>query len=256
MRKDWTSPFSSSLGPGTRGLLGAVGALGIVGALSAQGSGMVFTTLAYAHERVVRGEVWRLFTASLLTAPQLTHLLFTLLVLYMFAPSMELRWGTRRFVAFLAWVSALGFGVQGLTGSIAPALGGGLHYGPGLLVAAMTSAWGRENPRAEFRLFFVLPMKGASMVWITVGFALLGLVYPGDVPEGSFALLVSALLGVALAGSPSPLRRAWLKMHLAWLEARGKRVRMSVDGKPVRRGASHLRAIRGGRDDDRGPWLN
>jgi membrane associated rhomboid family serine protease len=256
MRNDWSRSLSSSLGPGSRGLLAAIGALGIVGALSARGSGSVFSLLACANERVLRGEVWRLFTASLLTAPQLTHLLFTLLVLYMFAPGMELRWGTRRFLAFLAWVSALGFGVQALAGSLAPGVGGGFHYGPGLLVAGLTSAWGREHPRAEIRLFFVLPVKGSAMVWVTIGFALLGLVYPGDVPEGSLGILVAALLGVALAGSPSPLRRAWLKARLAWLEVRGKRVRMPDAGATPKRSASHLRAIRGGRDDDRGPWLN
>ncbi|MFY8152153.1 MAG: hypothetical protein ACOVOI_08705, partial [Hyphomicrobiales bacterium] len=49
-------------------------ALGIVGALSARGSGSVFSLLACANDRVLHGEVWRLFTASLLTAPQLTHL--------------------------------------------------------------------------------------------------------------------------------------------------------------------------------------
>lgn len=256
MQHGWGSSNTSSLGSGTRGLLAAIGALGVVGALSARGSGTVFALLACTSDRVLGGEVWRLLTASLLTAPQLTHLLFTLLVLYMFAPGMELRWGTRRFLAFLAWTSALGFGVQALVGGLAPSVGGGLHYGPGLLVAGLTSAWGREHPSAELRLFFVLPVRGSAMVWITIGFALLGLVYPGDVPEGSLGLLVAACLGVALAGSPSPLRRAWLRVRLAWLEARGKRVRVPESVGPPKRGASHLRAIRGGRDDDHGPWLN
>lgn len=266
MRNDWSAPFGSSLGPATRGLLVAVGVVGILGALSAQGSGAAFGLLACVHERVLHGELWRLVTASLLTAPQLTHLLFTLLGFYIFAPNMEYRWGTRRFVAFLVQVSVLAFGFETLVSALAPRFGSGVNYGPGLLLSALTVAWGRENPRAEIRLFFVLPVKGSAMVWVTVGFALLGLVYPGDVPEGSLGILVASGLGVLLAGSPSPLRRAWLQLRLRSLEAQGKRVRMPEPARAPKRSAAHLRAIPGGRADDdeleggkRGPggrWLN
>jgi membrane associated rhomboid family serine protease len=265
MRNDWSAPFGSSLGPATRGLLVAVGVVGILGALSAQGSGSAFALLACVHDRVLHGELWRLVTASLLTAPQLTHLLFTLLGFYIFSPSIEYRWGTRRFVTFLVQVSVLAFGFETLVSALLPRFGSGVNYGPGLLLSALTVAWGRENPRAEIRLFFVLPVKGSAMVWVTVGFALLGLVYPGDVPEGSLGILVASMLGVALAGSPSPLRRAWLHLKLRWLGARGKRVAIPDAPRPIKRNVTHLRAIPGGRDheddDDakRGPggrWLN
>ncbi len=264
MRNDWSATFGSSLGPGTRGLLVAVGVVGILGALSAQGTGSAFALLACVHERVLHGEIWRLVTASLLTAPQLTHLLFTLLGFYIFAPSIEQRWGTRRFLAFLLQVSVFAFGFESLTSGVLPRVGSGVNYGPGLLLSALTVAWGRENPRAEIRLFFVLPVKGSAMVWVTVGFALLGLVYPGDVPEGSLGILVASGLGVVLAGSPSPLRRAWLQLRLRSLEAQGKRVKMPEPPRATKRAVSHLRAIPGGRDDDeddtkRGPggrWLN
>jgi len=257
----WSRSFSSSLGPVTRGLLGAIGLLGIVGALSARGSGSVFLLLACVHERVLHGEVWRLVTASLLTAPQLTHLLFTLLAIYIFAPSLESRWGSRRFATFLAQTSALSFGFESLVAGMFPTFGSGMNYGPGIVLAALTAAWGRENPNAEIRLFFVLPVKGSSMVWVTIAFAVLGLIYPGDVPEGSLGIFAASLLGVALAGTPSPVRRAWLRLRLRWLELQGKRVKLPTDlttnGK---RGAPHLRAISGGRDDDKrssgGRWLN
>ncbi len=260
MPNDWSRSLSPSLGPGTRGLLAAVGLLGIVGAVSARGSGSVFAALACVHEGVLRGEAWRLFTASLLTAPQLTHLLFTLLVLYMFAPTVEGRWGTRRFVTFLALVSAGSFGIETVASALVPGFGSAMNYGPGLIVAGLTAAWGRENPRAEIRLFFVLPVRGSSMVWVTIAFAVLGLVYPGDVPEGSLGILAAALLGVGLAGSPSPLRIAWLRIRLVWLDLLGKRVRLTDSPRGSAKGRASLRAISGGRETDTprpgGRWLN
>ena len=261
MATDWTRNFGSSLGPTTRGLLGGVGVFGLVGAVSARGSGEFFSALACVHERVWQGEVWRLLTASLLTSPQLTHLLFTLLALYIFCPTLESRWGARRFLFFLAQVSVGSFGVEGLIAQLFPSFGAAVNYGPGILIAALTTAWGRENPTAEIRLFFVLPVKGSSMVFVTLAFAGLGLIYPNDVPEGSVGLIASALLGVALAGSPSPARTAWLKLQLRWLQARGRRVHvpLPLEGS-AKRSASHLRAIPGGRDDGgKGPggrWLN
>ncbi len=261
MASDWTRSFASSLGPATKGLLGAVGVLGIVGALSARGTGSAFELLACVHERVLHGEVWRLLTASLLTSPQLMYFLFTLLAFYIFSPPLESRWGTRRFVTFLVQTSVVGFGVETLAYSVLPRFGAGINYGPGVLLAALTTAWGRENPTAEIRLFFVLPVKGSAMVYVTLGFAFLGLVFPGDVPEGSLGIVMGSLMGVALARSPSPARRAWLQLKLRWLDLQGKRVRLPADAPSNgKRNAPHLRAISGGRDDDRRPppkhWLN
>jgi hypothetical protein len=65
-------------------------------------------------------------------------------------------------------------------------------------------------------------------------------------------------------GTPSPLRKAWLKLRLAQLEGQDARRRDGKDGpRKARPNPGGLRVIPGGRtdddDDDKGPdgrWLN
>ena len=106
------------------------------------------------------------------------------------------------------------------------------------------------------RLFFVLPVSGRALQWVTVGFCVLGVLFHEGVPEGVVAPFGGLFAGWAFGGSPSPARSAWLKARLALLRRRGAGLRAEdiVAGsrapRPPRAGGPQLRVLRGGGEDD------
>jgi hypothetical protein len=89
-------------------------------------------------------------------------------------------------------------------------------------------------------------------VWITLGFCVLGVFFPGSVPECVVAPFGGFIAGLLLAGSPSPVRALYLRAKLALLRSRGERVRLDIDRpKPKKRaaGSPPLRVVTGGLDD-------
>lgn len=216
-----------------------------------------FLLLAAVPEAVAAGQVWRLVTAGVLTAPSsLGHVLFSMAGLYFLTPDLERRWGSARLARFLVLASVLGVSLGvGVALALpgAPAL---FHppfiFGPGTALTAVAIAWSRENAGLQVRLFFVLPVSGRALQWVTVGFCVLGVVYHEGIPEGVVAPFGGLFAGWAFGGSPSPLRLAWLKTRLALLRRRsgGLRAEDVIQGsrapRPPRGSAPALRVLRGG----------
>src|SRR5687767_6463054 len=81
-------------GPALRGVLIALLAVWLAFALGINWAGApeaLFYALAGSTERILNGEVWRLFTAPFLHIPSgsISHILMTLLGLYFLSPSLE-----------------------------------------------------------------------------------------------------------------------------------------------------------------------
>lgn len=202
------------------------------------------------------------FTSWLLTSPSsMFHALFAIIGLYFLAPDLERRWGGGRLVRFLLCAVCMGNALVMLAHLIPgtpEALKPDLVFGPNAAVEAAAFAWGAENPDAVLRLFFFLPMNGKRFKWITVGFVVLGLILAKTqpVPEGALAPVGGVLVGLAMSGSPSPLRRLWLRIRLGILRKRGA----TLDVGPLdldrprpravaRKGGPPLRVVPGGLDD-------
>ena len=108
------SPFAqvtSRLGPGLKGVLAMIAVVGLLEALLVNWVGLkeAWLLLACFPGKVLHGQVWRLLTAGVLT--DISHpmgLLFTLVGLYFLSPDLEKRWGTGRFLLFLALSTVLG----------------------------------------------------------------------------------------------------------------------------------------------------
>ena len=254
-------------GPGLKALLILIAGLGIFQALLVhyvEGGAQLFELLACTSEAVLRGEVWRLFTAALLTQPNaMGHLLFTLVMFFFLAPDLERRWGTWRFIRFVAFSAALGFLLSIALDRLVP---GGprffhppLMFGAGAVIAAIAIAWSKMNAQRQILLFFVLPVSGKSLFWITIGFCALGFVYPDGVPEGLASPFGGVLAGMLLGGSPSALRQIYLRLKLAVLRRQASTPDIEImpastrkpKAPPARRGhAPALRVVQGGAEDD------
>lgn len=220
-----------------------------------------FLALTAAPDAVAAGQVWRLVTAGFLTGPSsLGHVLFSMAGLYFLTPDLERRWGSLRLARFLVLASVLGLSLGvgvALALPNAPALfRPPFLYGPGIALTAVAIAWSRENAGLQVRLFFVLPVSGRALTWVTVGFCVLGVLFHEGVPEGVVAPFGGLFAGWAFGGSPSPVRTAWLKLRLALLGRRGRTLKAEDilagprSPRPPRGPAPQLRVLRGGGEDE------
>lgn len=203
---------------------------------------------------------WRLLTSGLLTSPEhWGHLLFSLLGLYFLGAPLEKRWGPWRLLRFLLTSVLLGNLVtiaadRWLPADSQPRFHPGLVYGPSAAIAAIAVAWSREYPESIVNLFFFVPLRGKVLLWITIGFCVLDLVYPSAMPEGVLSPFGGVIAGLLFGGSPSLARTAWLHLRLALLKRRSGSVRIQdvLSSRPPRRsrsGGPPLRVVSGGLDE-------
>src|SRR5690606_18913413 len=122
----------------------------------------VFFRFAGDTERILRGELWRLLTAPWLHLPSGTigHVLSALLGLYFLAPSLEERWGGRRFAGFLFFSAIFAYAFQIVVELLLPArlatrLVPAYWFGAMPVVEAVAIAWALSFRGQTVRLFFI-----------------------------------------------------------------------------------------------------
>ena len=219
----------------------------------------LFELMVGKTDAILSGQVWRLFTAPLVHMPtDVWHVAGVLLGLYFLGPSLEARWGGRRFVFFL-WASAvLAYVCQLVVELLLPAgaaakLSMGYWFGAIPAIEALSVAWALTFQGQTVRLMFVLPVTARGLLWFVIGFSVLRLIAVQQTPEG----LISPFGGLAAgwllgAGTPSPLRKLYLKFRYNQLEREAQRDARQR-GRKIKQ--SRLSVIEGGRrrDDDDGP---
>lgn len=211
----------------------------------------LFTLFSGSSEAVLHGQVWRLVTAPLLHTPAgpgaVTHILFSLLILYFFLPTLQERWGTKRMFLFLGASSVFAYGTATLAYLAVPSYADAGWYGGMIMGDACVVAWAIVSQGQKAMFWFVVPMKPMVMVYVMIGWHVLSIIAKSVGPEGMVAPFAAMGAGY-LFGETSPLRRYWLQLKL-------KRLQNEVDaltrkGKKRSAAASHLRVIPGGADDD------
>lgn len=166
-------------------MVGAIGLLllatvtiSLIGAFGTRHGLMLFERTALSPESVWQGEVWRLLTWAFVESDPL-GLLFSCLLLYWFGSDLVELWGSARLVRVylgIALCAAAGTCLLGyLDGDVMRAT----YLGSWPLAAAMTVAWGLYFPDRHVRIFFVLPIRGLVLAWLTVALVVAFAIYFG-----------------------------------------------------------------------------
>ncbi|HSC89228.1 MAG TPA: rhomboid family intramembrane serine protease [Polyangiaceae bacterium] len=203
-------------------------------------------------DAILAGQLWRLVTAPLLHVPSggIGHLLSALLGLYFLGASLETSFGSGRFARFLIGSAVLAYGTQVLVTWVlgpSPRLVPPHYFGAMPVVEAVAIAWACSFQGRTVNLFFVLPIGTRGLIAFVVGLNLLYLIAGALPPAGHIAMFAGMGYGYLLGGgTPSPLRRAYLRFRLARLEAE---VRTEGVARRKRARESGLRVISGGKQD-------
>jgi membrane associated rhomboid family serine protease len=260
-------------GRALKAVLALIGAFAIVGAIvvnwapGGDKGSELFRWLAFQpqdHAHLL-DRPWTFLTSGLLTAPDgISHALWSILGLYFLTNDLEKRWGGPRLLRFLAISVVLG-NLAVLAGTFLPIGKEVFHprltVGPLAAISATAIAWSKDNAQRQIRFMFFLPMTGRTLYWITIGFAVLALVFLQGTPEGALAPMGGVVAGNLFAGTPSPVRALWLRIRLGSMRRKGGitvEQLLQDDDVPVRprpqpkRGgkAPPLRIVQGGLEED------
>lgn len=178
-------------------------------------------------------KLWQLFTSPLLET-HFVGLLFQALMLWMFLPSLERWWGTKRFLLFALYTSLAGTVAGTLVGLGMPSAAGVFVTGLAPFIFAGIVAYGVLFANQRVQFFGVLPMTGRQLVIGISGFMLFFVIIGQDWARG--AANVAAMITAWLITSGKWTPKLW------WLKHKQKRIRKK------------LRIVRD--DDEPKRWIN
>jgi len=255
-------------------LMSAIGGLWLAFAVGMHWAGVppeVFFLFCGNTAALLHGQLWRVLTAPLLQAPtQFWHVFGVLLAFYFFATPLEKQWGRARFLRFLLGLALLPTLAQMLVELVLPAsvaqnLSNAYWFGGLAIASGLTIAWALNARGEVVRLYGILPVTPRTLILLVVATPLGYLIFREPPAEGIAGLLAGCFGGWLLGGgTPSPLRRYWLKFRIGRLDAEVQREaaqrRKRVERSPLKvidggRGKSEDGGDSGGRGPD-GRWLN
>ncbi len=143
------------------------------------------------------GYVWQLVTFQFLHAGWM-HIIFNSLALFFFGRAVEAALGRWRFLQLYFLSGIIGGLVEMLFAISLPSHFGGPVVGASAGVSGLIAAFALMNWENRFTLFFYffpVPMRGKSLLWVSIGLAVLGIILP------SSGVAHAAHLGGLLAGA-------------------------------------------------------
>jgi membrane associated rhomboid family serine protease len=232
----------------------------------------LFYALCGNTRLILSGEIWRLFTAPLLHVPSGTigHILTTMLGLYFLGTSLESSWGGRRFLGFLAASALFAYVTQMLVeiampANIASKLVGEYWFGAVPVISAISIAWALSFRGRTVNLMLVFPVSSRGLILFVLILNVMYLLAGAGGPDGLISPFGGMLAGFLFGGgTPSPVRKLWLKLRLAQLDAEARREASERKQRIARGGFKAIDGGRGTEDSDerdsrKGPdggWLN
>lgn len=189
-------------------------------------------------EKVFDGYVYQLATYMFfhdLQSPM--HLLFNMLLVYFFAPSLEDRWGIPKTLGF-AFASGVAGGAMVVVFHLLGAPSITLGFSGAAL--GMLAAFCLLNAEAQILLFFIIPIKAKYILPMTVAIDFLLWITPGT-SDVSFAAHLGGILFAIIALS------GW------W---RPSRVIDEIKYRKAKRGLEKYYKERGDDNVVKGPWLH
>jgi membrane associated rhomboid family serine protease len=206
-------------------ILMAVNTLVLVVQLISRGTGLgdaINTFLPLSTEGIRHGYLWQFITFQFLHADEL-HLFFNLIAIFFYGRAIEDYLGRLRFAQLYLASGVLGGLCQITFALLWPAQFGGAVVGASAGAFGLVAAFATLFPDRTLTLllFFVFPvqMRARTLIWISVGLALLGLLNPGS------RVAHAAHLGGILGGF----------LFVRWLvQGRGIRIRWATSPEPNR----------------------
>ena len=194
---------------------------------------------ASASDGFLAGSFWQPFTYMWLhDFNSLFHIGFNMLLLWLFGGLFESRWGGAAFLKFYVLCGIGGAVGTVLAALVAPDLFGNPVLGASGAILGLIAAFGLIFPRQPIYLWFILPIEGRHIIWLTI--VLDTLMFLTDPRGFAFATHMGGLLTGYLLVTGNWRPALW-------------RDRLRLLGLRRRRGR-HLRVVEG---DEKPPrWIN
>ena len=191
-------------GPAVTSAMVALGAIWLMFALAVNWGDAnedLFLLFCGNTEKILHGEVWRLFTAPLMHQPSGTigHIFFAILGLLFLAPALEQKWGSARMLRFLIASAVIAYATQMLFEIVIPrGFGQRLFsspywYGAFPVLEAVAIAWALSYRGQTVNLFFVIPISSRGLVLFVVAMSALRVLF-GVRPSTSLRFMFSCIL--------------------------------------------------------------
>lgn len=217
----------------------------------------LFFLFCGSTDAILSGQVWRLFTAPLMHMPSggISHIVFTLIGLYFLTPTLESHWGTGRTLRFFVAAGVIAYAIQMLADLVLPAalaskLVWQYWFGATPILEAVAIAFALSFRGSTVRLMFVIPVSSRGLVLFVIGINVLYVIAAARPAEGLIAPFGGMFAGWLLGGgTPSPLRRAYLKLRLRQLDQQAERERRA---RSERAKSAPFKVIDGGRNKGSG----
>jgi membrane associated rhomboid family serine protease len=130
--------------------------------------------LAISYDRVFTGEIWQVLTYMFLHDPRgISHILWNMLMLWMFGSPLEQFWGPRRFLKFY-FLTGIGAALSILfVAWLVPSQRSVPTLGASGALYALLVAFGFLFPNNLVYLFGLFPIKGKHLVLLFIGIGVL-----------------------------------------------------------------------------------
>lgn len=182
---------------------------------------------------VTRGFIWQVATYAFVHA-DVTHVLFNMLIVWMFGVELERRWGSAAFVKFYM-VCAIGAGLTVIGVSLLP--WGPAHqiYRASTIGASgacygVLMAWALLFPTREILLFFLFPVQARYAVLVYGALAFFSGLGSGGGTVAHFAHLGGLIVGYLYLKGPRGMRFSVQSAITRWRFARLKKKFQVHDG--------------------------
>jgi len=201
------------------GLVAATAGATILGVLLAHAGIPLIAAAALEPERVLRGELWRLVTWTFFELNPI-GLIFACLLLAWLGRDLSAAWGHWRFVGvYLGFAAAVAVATC-LVGLAWPSVRLQSYATAWAMGDAILIAWAIHFPGRQILLYFVIPIAGRNLVYITIAGTALFALFSHPVLYVPHFIAIGFML--VFARYPA-LDLIWMRLRLALMRRFGPR---------------------------------